>query len=199
MRQKTINDYYEQMFAEFPLIPKRDIKRILQYGYKSFYLHNSYGGDVILSRNTFWLYSGRLMKDSLKWFEYYVKKLVIKIRVLYKRNKTNWDGYYYFALNRNQYKEYKAQIKKRGRPKKWFTFKNIKLFKIFEECRIAQGWGVAILRMKYLVPLGTTAFHREIKTNRVEFVMEKEPTKFVDTMTSMHEYDMIKNRKYKLK
>ena len=89
------------MFAEFPLIPKRDIKRILQYGYKSFYLHNSYGGDVTLERNTFWLYSGRLMKDSLKWFEYYVKKLVIKIRVLYKRNKTNWDGYYYFALNRN--------------------------------------------------------------------------------------------------
>jgi hypothetical protein len=29
MKQKTINDYYEQIFKEFPTISKSDIKRIL--------------------------------------------------------------------------------------------------------------------------------------------------------------------------
>ena len=40
MIQKTIQDYYEAIAAEYPEIPIQDIKRILQYGWKSLYLHN---------------------------------------------------------------------------------------------------------------------------------------------------------------
>jgi len=42
------------------------------------------------------------MKDSLKWFTYYKKKLGIKISVLFKRRNKGipWDGYYYFALDK---------------------------------------------------------------------------------------------------
>jgi hypothetical protein len=100
MIQKTIQDYYEQIYDEYPSISKSDIKRILQYGWKSLYLHCSYGGDVLLNRLGFWFYCGRLMNNSIKWFEYYKKKMIIKLRIMYKRKQIKWNGYYYFALSK---------------------------------------------------------------------------------------------------
>jgi hypothetical protein len=94
------------MYEMYPTIPKEDIRRILQYGWKSLYLHNSYGGDVLLKRRDFWFYSGSLMKSSLKWFNYYIRKMIVKLRVMYKRKQISWNGYYYFALTKNQYEEY---------------------------------------------------------------------------------------------
>ena len=60
MRLKTIQDYYEQISQEYPNIPLSDIKRILQYGWKSLYLHNSYGGDVLLRRKDKFLLQKRI-------------------------------------------------------------------------------------------------------------------------------------------
>ena len=119
---KTIQDYYDQICEEYPTIPKSDIKRILQYGFKSLYLHNSYGGDVLINRKGFWFYCGQLMNNSIRWFEYYKRKMRIKLRVMYKRKQIPWNGYYYFALSEKQYNEYLGQKTKRGRPKKKFTF-----------------------------------------------------------------------------
>ena len=87
MIQKTIQDYYETLAKEYPNIPIQDIKRICQYGWKSLYLHNSYGGDVLLRRKDFWFYSGKLMNDSIKFFDYYARKMKIKLRIFYKRYK----------------------------------------------------------------------------------------------------------------
>nr|DAG88912.1 MAG TPA: hypothetical protein [Crassvirales sp.] len=41
------------------------------------------------------------MKDSLKWFDYYKRKMRTKLRVMYKRKQIKWDGYYYFALSKD--------------------------------------------------------------------------------------------------
>jgi len=49
---------------------------------------------------------GYLKRNSLKYFDYYVKKLALKIRILYSRRKIPWDGYYYFARSENQYQDY---------------------------------------------------------------------------------------------
>jgi uncharacterized protein (DUF433 family) len=48
MQVKTINDYFEILYAKYPNVPKEDIRRILKYGWKSLYLHNSYGGDIFI-------------------------------------------------------------------------------------------------------------------------------------------------------
>jgi hypothetical protein len=95
---KTVNDYYEEMYKLFPQISKKDIQRILNYGFKSLYLHNSYGGDTLITDSNFWCYIGTLRNDSLKHFKYYINKLSVKLRILYKRKKIQWNGYYYFAL-----------------------------------------------------------------------------------------------------
>lgn len=188
MIQKSISDYYEQLYKEFPHIPKSDIKRICQFGWKQLYLHNSYGCDVVLQRNKFWLYCGKLMKNSLKFFKYYKNKLRNKLRILYKRNKLQWDGYYYFALTSDQYLQYKAQQNKRGRPKKIFTFKNIRLFKIKDECLLIDSGKTAIFRIYFISDLGFDKFIPELKTDKFEFVEELAPRTMHDLLVSNYQY-----------
>lgn len=197
MKQKTISDYYEQIYAEFPTVPKSDIKRILQYGYKSLYLANSYGCDVVLERGNFWFYCGRLFKSALDHFNYYKKKLKLKLRVLYKRNAIPWDGYYYFSLHQAAYDRYKSQINKRGRPRKKFKFQNIVLRKIYDECLVEDTWSVAIFKIPMISEIGLSKFYPELITDKVELVLEKPTTKMRDILTSNYDYQIIKNRKYK--
>ena len=198
MVQKTIQDYYEQIFKEFPNIPKRDIKRILQFGWKQLYLLNSYGCDVSLQKGNFWIYFGKLMKDSLQHFIYYKTKLKTKLRILYKRNKVQWDGYYYFSLPQSQYDKYFSPDKRRGRPKSKFTFQNIVLRKIYEECLLEDINGVAIFKIPMVSDLGFEKFIPELTTNQVELVTLKKHTKMKDILTSNYDYKIIKNKKYKL-
>lgn len=197
MVQKNIGDYYEQICAEYPTIPKSDIKKILLFGWKQLYLVNSYGCDVVLERGNFWFYCGNLFKNSLNHFRYYIKKLTTKLRVLYKRNKISWDGYYYFALSQRQYEQYKSQQKKRGRPKKNFVFTNVMLRKIYDEVVLQDGYGVVIFRVPFISDFGYTKFFYTLKTGEAEIVTEKGPTKMTDIMTSLKEYEIIKNKKYK--
>lgn len=197
MVQKNIQDYYDQICAEYPTVPKSDIKKILLFGYKQLYLVNSYGCDVVIERGNFWFYCGTLFKNSLIHFKYYGRKLTTKLRILFKRNKIKWDGYYYFALSKKQYDQYKSQQKKRGRPKKIFTFTNVLLRKLYDEVVIQDGYSVAIFRIPMLDEIGYTKFYYTLTTGNAELVTEKQPTKMIDIMTSTHEYEIIKNKKYK--
>lgn len=198
MVQKTIEDYYKELYKEFPNIPESDIKRILQYGWKQLYLHNSYGCDVILQRKNFWAYFGKLGKNALEHYKYYKKKLKTKLRILYKRNQIQWDGYYYFALTQDKYNQYKSQKSKKGRPKKKFTFENIVLRKIYDECIIYDTGGVAIFKIPMLDDLGFDKFIESITTDKAELVLEKSPTKMKDILTSEYNYEIINNKKYKI-
>lgn len=199
MKLKTIDEYYEQMYKEFPSVPPEDIRRILQYGFKSFYLHNSYGGDIFFQDPHSWFYCGRLVRNSVRQFKYYCKKLMIKLRVLYKRRRSGWNGYYYFGLEKWKYDEYKAAHNKPGRPIQWYTFKNVMLRKIEEECTVMDTGAVAIFRVPILADLGMYKFYSELRTKDAELVKEKEPTTFSQLIKESKDYDLIKNRKNKLR
>ena len=201
MVQKTIQDYYDQIYKEYPTVSKSDIKRILQYGFKSLYLHCSYGGDVLISRLGFWFYCGQLMNDSIRWFNYYKRKMKIKLRVLYQRKQIPWDGYYYFALSENQYNDYLSQKNKRGRPKKNFTFSHVVLYKIYDECNISESGKVAIFKIPMPIDLKETFYKEKIVTDKAELILVRNPLKLEDILLSVYEYEFIidKERKYKRK
>lgn len=191
MVQKTIQDYYDQICAEYPNIPRSDIKRILQYGWKSLYLHNNCGGDTLINRNGFWFYCGQLMNDSLKYFEYYKNKMIIKLRIMYKRKRIPWDGYYYFALTKDQYNEYLSQKNKRGRPKKRFTFSKVILYKIYDDCSISESNRVAIFRLPMPIKFGISLYKQELTTDKAELILVREPLKFQDILLSNYNYQFI--------
>lgn len=191
MEIKTVKDYYEQLYERFPGVPKKDIQRILNYGWKSLYLHNSYGGDTFIQDKELWCYIGHLKKDSLQYFLYYIKKLSIKLRVLYKRNKIQWDGYYYFALTDQQYEEYIGQKNKRGRPKKNFTFNKVFMYQILDECKIREFGKKYIFRIPYISKVNFKFYVPKLVTDKAELIIKREPLKFKDILVHENKYDFL--------
>lgn len=188
---KYIKDYYDEMHNKFPEVPILDLKRILNFSWKSIYLHNSYGGDTFITGKDLWCYIGHLKKDPIKYFLYYIKKLSIKLRVLYKRNKIEWDGYYYFALSDKQYNEYISQKNKRGRPKKKFTFSNVLFYQILDECKIQEYYKKYIFKVPFIAKIKYKFFSSELVTDKAELIITREPLKFKDILTYYNDYDVL--------
>lgn len=188
---KYIKDYYENLFKAFPKVSHSDIMLILNYSWKSIYLHNSYGGDTVISNSGFWCYIGNLRKDPLKHFYYYIRKLTVKLRVLYRRKKIEWDGYYYFALSNSQYESYLNQKNKRGRPKKYFNFGTVYLYEILDECKINEHYKQYIFRIPYISKIKIKQFIPELITGNAELIITRSPLKFKDILINNNEYDFI--------
>lgn len=188
---KTIKDYYSQVQKLFPWIPATDVHKILNFGWRSLYLVNSYGGDVAIQDVNFWFYTGCLHSDSLKHFEYYKTKLCNKMRVMFLRKKIKWDGYYYFGLSDERYQEWKSSKKKKGRPRKNYDFGNIKLYKMWEECKIAESGLKYFFKIPYPINMGFTFYCQDLKTGKAEFILAREPLKFQDILISNNDYEFI--------
>ena len=187
----TISDYYQQMYELFPDVPKQDINKILTFSWKSLYLHNSYGGDTLIQDKAFWCYIGNLNKDSLKHFYYYIRKLTVKLRVLYKRKKIEWDGYYYFALSDSQYQRYIEQKKQRGRPRKYFKFGTVFIYQILDECKINEYYKRYIFRIPYITHLKSKYFIPDLITDKAELILTRDPLKFKDILVYDNEYEFL--------
>ena len=191
MELKKVQDYYTELFKLYPDVPKRDIQRIMQFGLKSFLMHNNYGGDVLLHSHDMWLYCGKLMRDSMKYFEYYKRKMIIKLRINHKRLNIPWDGYYYFGLTQHQYELYNAQKKKRGRPKRHFKYGNTVLYRYFDECNLRNSGAVAIFRITFQTDLGISLYKPDFETDKAELVLEREPLTFSDILASNYKYQFV--------
>ena len=195
MQIKTINDYYENVRELWPRLPEKDIKRILNFGFKSLYLHNSYGGDTFIKDKDFLCYIGYLRNDSVAHYHYYIKKLIIKLRVLYKRRKIPWDGYYYFALREDQYQNYLKQKKSRGRPRKWFEYGLIMLYKIKEECLVSQYSCKYIFKVPYRSEIGSKSLQRNFVSDCAELIETRQPLKLKDILVTNYKYEKKKKKR----
>lgn len=188
---KRIQDYYEEVHKKFPELTLKDIKTILNFGWRSFYLHNSYGGDVRTTSKDFNFYCGRFTHNSLRHFQYYLSKLKVKANIMYKRKCKEWDGYYYFALSDSQYQQYLNQIHSAGRPKKYFSFPWVLLFKNPDECKI-DGWNKRyIFRVKSPIDAGYKSFRRNCKLKSPELVEVRNSFKFDSILTQNKNFKYI--------
>lgn len=193
MELKKVQDYYEELFRLYPDIPKRDIKRIMQFGLKSFLMHNNYGGDVLIQNPNVWMYCGKLMKDSIKYFEYYKRKMITKIRINHRRFEIPWDGYYYFGLNNTAYDTYLNQKNKRGRPKKHFHYGNVILYKYFDECNLRNSNSVAIFKISLHSDFGLSIYKENFISDQAELILVREPLTFKDILSSNYQYQFCTN------
>lgn len=191
MEIKTINDYYEDVRKLWPRLPEKDIKRILNFGFKSLYLHNSYGGDTFIKDKDFLCYIGTLRNNPISHYHYYIRKLRIKLKVLYKRRKIQWDGYYYFALNNKQWENYEQQKRSRGRPRKWFDYGQVMLYKIKDECSIAQYSCRYIFRVPYVSDIGLHSLQRNFRSDKAELIETREPLKLRDILVNNYNYEVL--------
>ena len=191
MQLKEIKDYYESLCEKFPDVSEKDIKRILNYGWKSLYLHNLYGGDTLITDDSLWCYIGTLRRDSIKHFEYYIKKLTVKLRVLYKRKNIQWDGYYYFALTDSQYEDFLKQHNSRGRKKKIFNYGNQVLYQILDECKIREHNRKYIFRDPFVTLVGNVTYRENFTSKDAELIITREPLKFKDILVYNNNYEFL--------
>ena len=134
MKFTKIDDYLDKVAERFPTIPRKSLRRIMEFGSRSFYMNTYYGGDILLKSKYFTLYCGRIFKDNLSFYPYWKLKFRIKHRLKYIRNKTKYSGYYYFGLTEDSYEKYKSAFKSKTKRRQKFVFNDIYLYKILDEC-----------------------------------------------------------------
>lgn len=185
---KTSKDYIDDLQNLYPQIDRKDLEKIMNYQFRQLYLHNSYGGDTFIQDKEIWMYIGFLRKDSVSYFSYYAKKLSKKIRILYKRKKLQWDGYYYFTMTDNQYQEYLSQQKSKGRKRTYFKMSHIFMFRIEDECRIRQHNNKYIFRIRSPYDLGFLKYYKDVKLKNPELLEIRSPLKFKDILVTNNNF-----------
>ena len=125
--------YYKQVQERFPFLSEKQIDKVIKYGLRSFFAHNKFGGDVLLKSHYYTAYFGRLFINMKYFAFYYVAKMKLKLRIKYKRDKTVFNGNYYFGLKEPEYQEVFGYHKAK---QKMLKFPEIKIYKMFEECAL---------------------------------------------------------------
>lgn len=189
---KQVDDYLPKLQEMFPTLSKKDIKRMVEYGWRLFYLNNLRGCDTIVQSQKLklWMYCGDLYDDSLKYFTYYKSKLIRKLRVLYKQRKVQWDGYYYTYLTDEEYLKYFN--KTRGRKRKHYLLNNKVLFKALDEARLFYNGYTHIVKLKYITDIGHVKFREKVSCTDLTIVeSRKQPLKFKDILISNNDYNAL--------
>ena len=183
---KNVNDYVDEISKIHPELSKEEIKRILVYGWKMILQYVSYGNDFQIINKGFFFFIGKIPNQALSVFKNYVRKLSTRIQYMFKRTKSQWDGYYYFARTEPQYEEYLTQNKK-----KYKIFKNVFLYKLLEECKVRENDRPYIFRLSEDKTKWFRKFYPEIKTKNAELIIQRDPLKMKDLLTSQNKFKYI--------
>ena len=186
MKQAIVNDYVDLVYEKFPELTKDEVKRIMNYGWKMILQYVASGNDVSIINNGFFFFIGKLRKDSLANFKYYYKKLAKRISFMFKRTKSEWDGYYYFALSENQYIDYLKQSRRTYK-----IFKNVRLYKLLDECKVERPACPYIFRLNEDKTYWMKKFYPEIKTKNAELIIQRDPLNMDELMTSKNKYKYL--------
>jgi hypothetical protein len=168
----NVEKYYDKIQEKFPGLTKNQIDRIVKFGMRSYYNHNLYGGDVLNKAPYFTMYTGKLFGDNILFYKYWIIKTRIKLRIKYKRNKTKYDGYYYFGLSDSEFEDYQKQFKKTGRKKKIVTFDKIYAYKIKDECLLNNRYK-HIFKIAYPADVGFTLKLNNYTTRNFEYIFKR--------------------------
>lgn len=173
---KEIDEYYnEQIKFLHPYLKFDDFKRIMEHGFLVFNDLNKRGADVSIGTWRHKAYCGKLFHNLEKWIGYMYIKHKIKLRLTYNYTLQEYDGLYYFGLNDAEYK----LIKKYKYRKDKTPFRNIRLYKIKEECFLSKS-KTHFFSVYRPVDVGFTVFEEKLDTrNYKEIAYRDEQGKIV--------------------
>lgn len=180
MEIRRAEDYYDQIQEKFPDLNRWEISRIVVFGLRMFYLHNLWGGDIIIKSRYFLMYVGRVFSSNLTFYHYAKIKWRIKLRMKYKRKKIRFDGKYYFGMTEKEYQDWESQFEQ-GKKKSKIVYKNVYAHKIKEECFLdhakkylfewswPEDMGFAFFRPE-MVSRSVRLIGKRNKDNEIEFI-----------------------------
>ena len=186
MKITNINDYVKVVHEKHPELSEEEVKRILVYGWKMILQYVSFGNDISIISKSLFLFIGIIPASALATFNTYCYKLSRRIQYMFRRTKSKWDKHYYFARSESQYLDYLKQNKK-----KYKIFKNVKLYKLLEECKIKEHSNPYIFRLSEDKTAWFQKFYYELKTDKAELIIQRDPLKMQDILVSNNKYKYI--------
>lgn len=186
MKVTNINDYVDEVAQQFPEIDKSEIKRILVYGWKMILQYVSAGNDLQIIDKGFFFFIGKIPSSALAAFNRYCYKLAKRIQFMFKRTKSKWDGYYYFTRGEKQYADYLTQKRKTYK-----VFKDVFLYKLLDECKVANPNQPYIFRLKEDKTAWFRKYYKEIRTKNAELIIQRDPLNMESLMVSNNKYKYI--------
>ena len=186
MKITKIDDYVDAVWELHPELSREEIKRILVYGWKMILQYVSFGNDIQILSPKFFFFIGKIPVSALAAFNTYCYKLAKRIQYMFKRTKSSWDGYYYFARTENQYIDYLKQKKR-----KYKIFQNVFLYKLLDECKIKEHEKQYIFRLNEDKTAWFQKYYKEIKTDKAELIIQRDPLKMKDLLTSRNKFKYI--------
>lgn len=197
---KDINDYILEFKYNYPYLDSALLKSILSFGWKQIYFHTIYRRDVFIQSDQHYVFFGDVEALAGNKPElYYARQLFKRLYKLSQVKEIPWDGYYYFCLQRNEYRYYfrstmkngRRTYKKRASSTKYFYFESDKmLFKYPDLAYIYYKKSRYMVRCKADFDLGDVRYIRPyISLSNVEDYEYK----------GVHTLDSIKTDKHKYK
>lgn len=186
MKETTIKDYVDAVHEKFPELTKDEVKRILTYGWKMILQYACGGNDIAIRTNTEFVFIGRIPTNALKAFHRYYEQLAKRIRFLFKKTRSEWDGYYYFTRSERQYQDYLSQSRKKHK-----VFKDVFLYKLLEEIKVDRPSNQYIFRLDEPKMSRMKKYYPELRTKNAELIIVRDPLKMTDIMTSQNKFKYI--------
>lgn len=186
MKETTINDYVKAVHEKFPELTEYEVKRILTYGWKMIIQYVCSGNDIMINTTKEFVFFGYIHRDMLKTFQIYCTKLARRIRYMFKKTYSQWDGHYYFARTEKQYQDYLSQHRKKIK-----TFKDVFLYKLLEEVKIDNHNSQYIFRLSEDKMSRMKKYYPELKTKEAELIIVRDPLKMGDILTSQNKFKYI--------
>lgn len=130
MKAVNYNEYIDKVREEFPDVDEASIKRIVKHGLFMIAALRKHDQDILINNNhdKSYYYFGEIGNTDAKRMEICNKKLRKKKRLLYKLNKTEYSGRYYFGLTDEDYSLFQA-----GEP-----ISVVYLYRILDEAKISR-------------------------------------------------------------
>ncbi len=190
-KYRTYHDFLPQLQKEYPWLKRGDIIKILRFGFSNLDKLMRGNMDFFTSdQNGFLAYFGDIIANRYRLLRYYKEKLQKRIRYLYIKRRVIWDGYYYFGITENQYMNILRQNPKLLKSKT-ITFKKIKLYQIFDECRMANRNHQHFFRIPYTVNMGFQFSLEYLNTKNAEVIFHRRIMTFDELLVNRTEYDLL--------
>lgn len=192
-KETKVQDYMPQIEAKFPKVDPKDLRKIVDYGWRMYYSAHLQGCDTLFisHKHKYWFYTGFLTTSSLKHFAYYQRRLANKIKFLYRKKKPKLPLIYYAGLTMKEYEDYMKQMKKTGRKKKYWQFKRKLCYRVLDAC-IASSSYVAFIEFSVLSDKGFSFYKETLKCEypKLVFVRDHYPT-FQDILVINNNYALL--------
>ena len=180
MKITNVDDYIDKVAEKYDKIPKDVLKKVINYGLRSYYRINLMGGDILLKSPYFTAYTGKLYAPDKEYYFGRYKKIKkrIKYRIQYARKQIKYNGYYYFGMSEEQYKSYKEYFNNPGRKGEAVKFERLYIYKLFDEV-FDVSCCTRFFRIEIPEERGFRLWFNELKTNKFDYIGKKVDKKFI--------------------